>query len=680
MSKSPGSDDGVRRRMKRVSSAYALPGAYFTVLSLLVFVPLLDPGFVLTLDMIFAPNTDYLQFGLHTKGPLYYGRIPFLLALDALALFFDDWIIQKLVLVSLPVVSGLSMYAAYESQRESTVSESRSSEAKQYLIGESPRSFTASKSRATLPALFAGTLYAINPFVYVRVLAGHWYFLLGYAFVPLAVVAFDHYVDSNRDDGLVRAVGWTTVVSVFDPHATVLVAVAGCCLWGVKVVPLVRSETSADSKADARESVRRFGSFCLVVAAANAYWLLPALVTAVGGGTHLSTISGADLTVFSARGTVAGNVPLSVAMLYGFWRGAATTTFDVLPLWFVGAIFAGFVYLTVYGALHNWSESSVRGLVLTSVFGFVLSLGVSTTVTEPLVRALVDFVPILRGMRDSQKFVGLLVLTYAMLGARGVDALVLPRILSISKSLDVSRFALPVLASRFAPPALASRFAPLTVASRLVPLALAFLLVLSPLVYTAPMVGGFDDQLDTTTYPESWHEANDQLGDGPGRVLFLPWHQYLTFSWTERRIATPAELFFDRRVIEGHNIEVGGIETRATDPTRTRVREVLQSATDTSHSTTDPSLGDQLASVGIEYVVLAHEADYQRYERISSHPDFTVAFDGEGLTVYENEAFDEASTAWPRAGPPIPSLALGVGCLVSLGAIGVLAHRARSGQ
>ncbi|WP_410766313.1 hypothetical protein [Haloferax sp. DFSO60] len=597
-------------RLRGRSSTYALLVAYFTILSLLVFYPLLKPGFVLTLDMIFAPNAEYLQFGLHTKGPLYYGRLPFLLALDALAVVLDDWVIQKLVLVSIPLLCGLSMYVACES-----------------------------RTRTRVAPLFAGTVYAINPFVYVRLLAGHWYFLLGYAFVPLAVVAFDEYVDSETNRALVRAVGWTTLVSVFDPHATVLVALLGCCLWAVRVIPAALEASDITTDVVLRGDVRRLATFSLVAAAVNAYWLLPAATSTVSGGTSLSSISGADLTVFSASGTVAGNVPLSVAMLYGFWRGGATTTFDIFPMWVVGVLFAAVVYCAISGVLQHSTDSTVRGIVLAAVFGFVLSLGVSTAVSEPFVRTLFEAIPFLRGMRDTQKFAGVLVLAYAFLGGLGVDALVPRRSQGLMAAHDTSN---------------AIRFA------------LVALLVLAPLAYTAPMFAGLDGQLDTTTYPDSWSEANDQMGtEGSGRALFLPWHQYLTFSWTDRRIATPAELYFDRQVIEGRNIEVGGIETHATDPSHTRVREALESPT-------DPAFGDQLASVGIQYVVLAHEADYERYESLGSHSDFSVAFDGAELTVYENEAFEETRGEWPRAGPPIPGLALALGCLVSAGAGGLL--------
>ncbi|EJN58085.1 hypothetical protein [Halogranum rubrum] len=605
--------DGLRERlpMSFVSSSLPLlaPFGYFTALSLAVFFPLLEPGYVLSLDMVFAPNADYVQFGLHTKGPLYYGRLPFLFALDALALVVDDWLIQKAVLLAIPVLCGLSMTAACD-------------------------------ARTRTGALFAGTLYAVNPFVYVRLLAGHWYFLLGYAFAPLAVVAIDRFLaDEERSlTSLSRAVGWTTLVSVFDPHATVLVALGGCCLFAVRAWDGVRSGSHRRSRLAV---ARRFGTFCLAAAAVNAYWLLPAVVAAAGGGTHLTTISGADLTVFSARGTIVGNVPLSVAMLYGFWRGGVTTTAEFLAPVVAGLLFAVLLFLVVSGAVRHWGEARTRGVALAGLFAFVLSLGVSTPLSEPLFETLTTLVPPLRGMRDSQKFVGLLVFGYAFFGARGVDGVV-----------SGVRAALPALDSGRDSGRL----------SRLALLALVCLTLLTPLVYTAPMVAGLDGQLDSTTYPESWHAANEFLGAGEGeragRTLFLPWHGYLSVSWADGRIASPAPLFFDRPVVTSQRLDVGGIDTRATDPTHRRVNDALADQTS--------KLDEELAAVGVEYVILAHEADYRRYDSLDDRDAFSVAFTGDDITVYENDAYEASSKPWPRAGPSVPTTGLAVGSLVSL--------------
>ncbi len=228
----------------------------------------------------------------------------------------------------------------------------------------------------------------------------------------------------------------------------------------------------------------------------------------------------------------------------------------------------------------------------------------------------------------------LLAFAYAALGARGVDQFVPTRGLVPDLSAD---------------------------SGTAVRVGLAILLLLAPMAYTAPLFAGFSGQVDSTTYPDSWDAANDHVesADASGRLLFLPWHQYLSLSFTERRVANPAPLFFERPVVAGENIEVGGIETRASDPTHVRVRDALEHRT-------DPAFGDELAAVGIEYVVLAHEADYRRYAYLAEHEDFTVVFAGDDLTLYRNQAYEPAPPpSWPRRGPRVPLGSLLVGSAVT---------------
>lgn len=603
-----------RRRAASVSRRYGLPVACFSVLSLLVFSPLLGRGYVLSLDMIFAPDASHVDYLLSVKGPLYYGRLPFVLLLDGLGLLLEDWLIQKLVLLSLPVLCGSSAYAACT-------------------------------SRSRVGRLFAGTLYAVNPFVYVRLLAGHWYFLLGYAFLPLAIVAFYRHLHPDSDGGLPRAVWWATVVSVFDPHATVLLAVAGVCvaagLFVGRTAPGVRHT---------RAVVRRFGTYVVCCAAVNAYWLLPAVVGSPD--TRLATIDAADLVAFGPTATLASNVPLSVAMLYGFWRPGYLTTVAVLTPWVTYALFGVLLFLVVDGAVRHRTDALVPGLALFSLVGFTLALGTSTPVSEPVFESLVETLPILRGMRDSQKFAGLLAVAYALLGGLGVDHgwRAFSERTSALSDVEVTR--------------------PTSVGfgrTRLVT-GLFVLLVLSvPLAYAAPMVGGLAGQLESTDYPREWNDADDYLSERSGqfRVLVLPWHQYVAFSWTSRTIANPAELFFGPSTIAGHNVEVAGIESRASDPTRRRAADAIDAF---DRGRLRPGeLGERLAPLGVRFVLLLHEADYERYQTLHRSETFDPVFRTERLTVLENRAFTEAPAAsWPRAGPPSPVHSLGAGGLLSV--------------
>ncbi len=601
---------------------------YFVGVALLVLYPLLPPGYVLTLDMVFSPHANYTEFALRDKGPLYYGRLPFTLVLDALSLLVADWVLQKVILVALVAGSGLAMYVSVP-------------------------------ARSPAAKLFAGTLFALNPFVYVRLLAGHWYFMLGYAALPLAVCAVyaalapdNRTPNSRATSARWGAVGWSTVVAVFDPHAAVLLALALGPVVALRFVEAV----------DRRALATRLGWLGVVVTGLNAYWLLPALVSLADRSTELTVISSLDLVAFGARGTVDGNLPLSVAMLYGFWRGGDLLPIDVLPRWLVFAAFCLLLFLAVYGLSSHRDDPLAVGLAVAAMLAFLFALGVRSGVTAPVFGPLYEHVPVLRGMRDTQKFVGLLALSYAYLGGLGLDA-ILHEIrgedtrqqgrLERRRSLGPSDRRTGTVDQRI-----------VAVDRRTVAALVVVLVALStPFAYSATAVGGFSGQLEPVAYPDEWDAVNDYLGDdSSSRVLFLPWHQYLDLSWTDRRVANPADIYFEKPVIRGQNIGFVGIESQAAAPAHRAVEAVL----DDGAERTD--VGAQLAPIGIEYVILATEADYRQYDYLDEQSDLTRVTENELLVVYRNDAFDEAppATSWPPVTRPVPWTALLVGSVISI--------------
>lgn len=588
---------------------------YFVGLSLLVFYPLLRPGYILVLDMIFSPHTDYVRFGLEVKGPLYYGRLPFLVILDAFGSVLDDWILQKTILVALVACCGLS-------------------------------AFVATDVESVGGRLFAGTVYAINPFVYVRLLVGHWYFLLGYAFLPVAAVALYHYLDGREEGSLARATLWTTVVSVFDPHTALLAVIVGACA----------ALTVLLQKANPTTLVKRVASLSLAYLALNGYWLAPAFVTLFHGETELSSFSDADLAAFSAAGTVEGSVPLSVSMLYGFWRGGYRYLFDIVPTLVVSILFLGLLYLAVDGWLSRTRSPTggvTNALALAGIVGAFLGMGVNNPLSEPVFRALFNYVPGFSGMRDSQKFVALLALAYALLGGIGADNL-------LGATRETVRGHFADLTTDDADAEVADNRAGVLLAQGTKLVVVALLAI--PLIYTFPMFGGFGGQIGTTDYPADWYGVNDRLqeDDEEFRVLFLPWHGYIRFSWTEHTVATPAEMFFEVPVVQARSLDVGDVKTHATDPTHTQVRYLLAQESDAAY-------GSTLSELGIKYVILSKSADYEQYEYLRDQPDLQRISETDRLVLFENEAYEGSdSSSWPADGSRVPWITLFAGVAVSV--------------
>ena len=610
-----------------------LAACYFVSLALLVLYPLLAPGYVLTLDMVFSPNANYTAFAFRDKGPLYYGRLPFTLLLDALSLVVADWVLQKAILLSIIAGGGYAMYRTVP-------------------------------VRSPAAKLFAGTLFALNPFVYVRLLAGHWYFMLGYAALPLAIGAVYAHLTADRPGARSRwrAIGWTTVVAIFDPHAAVLLAIA--------FVPIV--SLSYLSVADRRSFTTRLFRLGALVVAVNAYWLVPALATLLDRSTKLSAISSLDLVAFGARGTVDGNVPLSVAMLYGFWRGGDRLPIDVLPRWVVFACFGFLLFLVIYGWASRLNDPLASGLALAAVLSFLLAIGVRAGTTGPYFRLLFEHVPVLRGMRDTQKFVGLIALSYAYLGGIGLDALL--REIRSERTPHLGRSADGWRTGQLR----GGRGWPVH-RRTVVALVLVLLALSTPFAYTVTALGGLGGQVEPVTYPEEWHEANDYLGDDPSsRVLFLPWHQYLDFTWTDRRVANPSDVFFEKPVIRGQNIEIAGIESQSTTPAHLAVEEVLADSAERT------DFGARIAPIGVEYVILAKEVDHHRYGYLEDQDDLSLVLENERLLVYRNDAFDSKTSphAFPSASKPTPHFAILVGSVISLFVVlgGVVDSFQRSGR
>ncbi|MFZ3168258.1 MAG: hypothetical protein WA130_11635 [Candidatus Methanoperedens sp.] len=102
------------------------------------------------------------------------------------------WIIQKIVLFAIFFLSGVSAYSLLPV---------RSSAAK----------------------YFSGILYAINPFVYIRFIAGQWNILLAYSVMPFAIKAFIEYLENDNRRNFLKLMFWTTLVAVFSIHMLILI-------------------------------------------------------------------------------------------------------------------------------------------------------------------------------------------------------------------------------------------------------------------------------------------------------------------------------------------------------------------------------------------------------------------------------------------------------------------------
>lgn len=424
----------------------------------------------------------------------------------------------------------------------------------------------------------AGLLYAVNPFVFERLYAGHASFLLGYALLPFAVRSLLRAERADTAADRLRPVLWITLLVGLTPHFAWLLAVACLVLLATR-----RS----------RRTLGWLAGMAAVVVLASAYLVVPPVV---GGGQSAVDVGAADLAAFRTSGDGPVGVALNAGGLHGFWRQEISLPKDDVPGW--PLFWAAVVLVAGAGASRGWRAGGgdrrlVSVVVGAGAIGLLLALG-DQGPTGAGYRWLFDNVPGFEVMREPQKFAALLALAYAVLFGLGAEAL--------------------VAGARGR-------------ASRRVWAAAALVL---PVAATPTLFWGFGGRVEVSRYPASWAEADRLMGDGAERILFLPWHQYLSFPFTGRIVANPAPFAFRRDVIAGDNVELPGIPT-ASRSTRSAYLEFLYS---TGSRLT--SFGQLVAPHGVRFVVVAKTVDWEQYRWLDAQRDLEKVLDRDEIAVYRS--------------------------------------------
>jgi hypothetical protein len=360
------------------------PVGLYIVLALMVLLPLLKPGFVLTVDMVFTPKLPMPSSV--TSSYLLHAM------LHILNFVVPAEVLEKLILFAGFFLSGLGMDRLFTILRTKH-------DAAAWRTG----------------AYFAGIFYMINPFVYTRFMAGQYSFLLGYALLPFFVTALLRLLEQpNIRRGLLLAM-WALLISIVSIHMTGIGGIAAGVLFLAAAWRHRKTGTWITSR------IVWLSGVLLVVALASSYWLMPLIL---GHGTTagiLSSFTGADQRAFQ---TSAGSLGLSgtVLALQGFWADSANLYLlpqDVFGWWLVPVLLMWAIVLA--GCVWAWRHrrGSAIAWILIGVAGFILTVGSAGTIFAPLNRALYAHLPWFDGYRDSQKFSALLAITYAYFGGLG---------------------------------------------------------------------------------------------------------------------------------------------------------------------------------------------------------------------------------------------------------------------
>ena len=456
----------------------------------------------------------------------------------------------------------------------------------------------------------AGTLFAINPFVFNRIFVGHIFLLLGYALLPFAISTLLNSAVAVKHQWL-KIVLWWFLLTSLSPHFV--------WIFGIPIGIIFLYELAL-----CRQKISRTIQWLLSVLSMYlltiSYLLVPSLFTSLP-----TTVGTTSLNLYrTVADPILGLIP-NVLGMYGFWRIGPGPTLpkNQLPGWILLflllLVVASFVFsrsravdgtetirvrsswwLVIRARLQSHQQFIVIGLV--GIFGLFLSLGTQGP-TGALFSFLYNHLSFFQLMREPQKFLMLWVLCLSMFFAFGAE-----RILSIVK------------------PKLTQRFAALVLCVGL------------PIAYTPTMFSGLSNQIALSSVPAAYQQADQMMGSGQGQILYLPWHLYMSYKFANNRVvANIASGLFTRGVIEGDTVESGGIYTQSTSA-RSVYLEALHVK---GPSTTD--FGALVEPLGVKYIVLSKSVDWNTYSWLNKQSDLKLVTDNSILMVWENSAFNRAN-------------------------------------
>jgi len=498
---------------------------------------------------------------------------PFYALLHALNWVLPAFVIQKVLLFGTFLAAGLGAHYMVMRLRPAAVS------TQAWLAG----------------AYVAGVFYICNPFVYTRLMAGQYLVLIGYALLPWALRWAWELLDKPGKRAALWLSGVTLLIGFTSVHTLGLLAILLACLASAQ--GWRHRHDKAWLGAIAKYAAVTIGAVVVL----NSFWLVP---LAQGKGVLSDTVAQFTSRDDRAFATTAGHLGLvgNVLSLQGFWGDARSLYLlpsDDFGWWWTPIVLMWL--LVAIGVWQSWRQRQralTVALIVMATVGLVLTVGIAGTIFAPLNRTLLDHMPLFAGYREPQKFAALIALAYAYFGAAGVSYI-------WYKLYDTSH-----------------RQA-LTLAGVLVAMACA------PLLFW-----GGAGQLRSSEYPAGWYQVNAALrqADTDGsKVLFLPWHLYMPYSFSSGITATPARAFFDVPVLASTDPEIGQAAGYATGSLQQRVDMFVHQAAD------DSQFAAHAQALGIHYVLLAKEFDYKTYAYLDHIPGVTRYMTTNDLIMYRIE-------------------------------------------
>lgn len=350
----------------------------YSALALLILLPLLLPGYILTLDLVFTPNISWPDELSNTY--------PLEILLWLMGLIIPGDVVQKTILFAILLLSGIGMHFL--------------------IVSISPR---GAHNAWRLASYVAGIFYMINPFIYARFMAGQWMFLLGYALLPFFVRSLVYLSNEPSLRNGIRTGLWAVLIVSVSIHHIGMLVIIGMALTVAAVIRFRRAPNML--KRLIISSSVSIGIFIAI----SSFWLIPAVL----GSSEIShSTAGFDKAHFEAFSTDGGGIigkSANVIRLQGFWvesQQIFTLPQAITPGW--GLFFLAVWAVVITGGISAWKHHR-------TIVGFATVCIIAGTLLSatPIIAWASTYLPFVAGYREPHKFAGLVALGFAILLAYG---------------------------------------------------------------------------------------------------------------------------------------------------------------------------------------------------------------------------------------------------------------------
>ena len=558
----------IRRILGNINKSIIVFWPYILVLACIALPWFLKPGYLFFTDMVWGPNIN-----------LDWRQLAFLfnLIIKALSFIFPVAFLEKIFII---IILALILFGG----RRFVLAVSK--------IGDT----SISRGLTFILSLFA----LFNPFVYDRALYGQFGVLMAYGclfFVAAYLLTSFKTLDFSH---LKYAALFSAIALMFSIHFIFLLFPFYLLFF---VGLLIKQKGKKMPFFDIRFWQALLFSV-LIIFIINANWLFVIVFQSSPLTRVEQNITQQDLSAFQTVGNVPSQALGNVLLMSGFWGKEQFRYFDLTNVsgWQKSFLFLSPIIL--YGIWLSFWKRNRRdqllstGLLIIFIVVIVLALGVKAGFASGLSMFLYDHLPMYKGLRESQKWVAVIIPIYLFYLTLG--AIKLKQTKVITHNLGLSGTVLVAI-----------------------------------IIMQAPsLLFGFNGQAQPIAYPVDWVEVNKFLLNNSAssyschdKTIFLPWHMYMSFRFAGRIIVNPAPAFFPCPTITGTNMEYGGIYDNSADPDGAVINAWL----------VEQGQGGMPVISGKQarYVMLAEEVDFLKYGWLDNLPYLKLVKDTPSLKLYE---------------------------------------------